>query len=636
MANPKLIMTYLVRNEANIIEDGIRFHAAQGVDRFIIMDNLSTDDTRKTLERLSDEFPIDYIFQSEDDYRQSEWVTMMARKAATEYDADWVISSDADEFWVTSQDTLKNAIAKIPPSVGVARVQRHNAAMTRWNNVKPFNAQSHPMINTVFENQSLNSNLGPLPPKVIHRARADITVHQGNHSTSSIEGQTTEESTAIRILHFPYQSLNKYKSKILLGGAAYARNDTYPESVGATWRAEYKKITSGDINLIWESIPRTENDAYIGLQDGSLFQDSTVYDFLHAAQAIKTKLALEQAKKNLVAQTQEAVDRVKEKIVKALALQSGDIRTNSPLYNNMKYSLQGPQQQLSVAQDISTKYSYDRMIESFSFLRDSYSLFPENHNFKYFIQYLFNSANVSATNRLAHDCKDRIVILHVTCDKYTDRAIASVNSFLDQTEGKYHHIIVKGFPSKRHEDATPMTITYDGLFLTVPVSDSYEALNRKVFYALMALHFAASPCMVIKLDDDLHLEDMDIFDDVLTGIIERGSQYCGRRVGALTHSGQWHGWHIGKCSSDGIESRGYTYPLPRSYAAGGYGYILRPQAIESAANMYLGMKEFFNLKAVGLEDAYIGHAMYAQNIEIDDISDPKNVRSIPGLKIRAS
>jgi hypothetical protein len=142
--------------------------------------------------------------------------------------------------------------------------------------------------------------------------------------------------------------------------------------------------------------------------------------------------------------------------------------------------------------------------------------------------------------------------------------------------------------------------------------------------------------MVIKLDDDLHLEDMDIFDSVLTGVIERGSQYCGRRVGSLTHSGQWHGWHIGKCSSDGIESRGYTYPLPRSYAAGGYGYILRPQAIEAAANMYLGMKEFFNLKAVGLEDAYIGHAMYAQNIEIDDISDPENVRSIPGLKIRAS
>ncbi len=47
----KLAMTLIVRNEADVIEDNLRFHRAQGVDFFIALDNGSTDGTVEILER---------------------------------------------------------------------------------------------------------------------------------------------------------------------------------------------------------------------------------------------------------------------------------------------------------------------------------------------------------------------------------------------------------------------------------------------------------------------------------------------------------------------------------------------------------------------------------------------------------
>ena len=96
LLRPKITMTLLVRNEEYIIADTILFHHALGVDSFIVMDNLSTDATPDILRDLSRTIEIETLIQSQDDYDQSAWVTEMARRAATNQKADWIINSDAD------------------------------------------------------------------------------------------------------------------------------------------------------------------------------------------------------------------------------------------------------------------------------------------------------------------------------------------------------------------------------------------------------------------------------------------------------------------------------------------------------------------------------------------------------------
>ena len=53
-----------------------------------------------------------------DDLRQSEWVTRMARLAATDFGADWIFNADADEFWLARGAGLKEVLGAVPGRFG--------------------------------------------------------------------------------------------------------------------------------------------------------------------------------------------------------------------------------------------------------------------------------------------------------------------------------------------------------------------------------------------------------------------------------------------------------------------------------------------------------------------------------------
>ena len=110
----KLIMTIVCQNEIDIIEMMIKFHLSMGVDGIIVTDHRSTDGTRELLYDLKKHgLILEVIEQNEVDHLHSKFTIPMIEMARDKYDAEWIISADADEFYYARSRNLKNELKNI-------------------------------------------------------------------------------------------------------------------------------------------------------------------------------------------------------------------------------------------------------------------------------------------------------------------------------------------------------------------------------------------------------------------------------------------------------------------------------------------------------------------------------------------
>src|SRR5215208_5621461 len=231
-------MALKVRDEGDILEENLRFHHALGVDHFVVTDNGSTDETPEILRRYGDAGLVHVISEPGTDYRAAGagWLTQMARFAATELDADWVIHTDADEFWWPVAGSLKETLGAIPDRYGVVVAPR----------VEFVGRPDGP--GSFAERLVVREASSRLQPKVAHRAEPDVvSLDRGAHDVAvegpdgvaevlrppgravhrtvrdpdgsqeeSSQGQTRliwAPTWPLRILHFPVRSFDQFKRR---------------------------------------------------------------------------------------------------------------------------------------------------------------------------------------------------------------------------------------------------------------------------------------------------------------------------------------------------------------------------------------------------------------------------------------
>jgi hypothetical protein len=293
-------MVLIVRDEGDILEANLRYHHALGVDHFVITDNGSEDETPEIIRRYAEAGLADVFDESGADYNESEreWLTRMARVAATEHRADWVIYTDADEFWLPAAGSLREVLARIPNRYGAVVAPR----------TEYIGRPDGP--GTFAERLTVRESRSRVQPKLAHRAQPDlVAIDRGGHAVA-VTGPTGDaadtlrppgrpihrlfresaggESSAadedeprlvwapswpIRILHFPVRSFEQFRrrAEIAVGG-------NYPE--GGRFERLRRHYEEGQLEKLYAEMVLGDEAVADGIREGRLVRDERVRDLL--------------------------------------------------------------------------------------------------------------------------------------------------------------------------------------------------------------------------------------------------------------------------------------------------------------------------------------------------------------------
>jgi len=280
-------MVYKVRDEADIIEDNLRFHLAQGVDFFIVVDTGSVDGTIEILERYEGAgiLRLERTIGGIHDMKRGgeEGIT----RIAGEMGADWIVHNDADEFWWPAAGNLKETFEAIPEEFGMVLAPRTEFVMRPGEG--PFadrmtvrEARFRRPAKSAHRPSDRISLRGPHPVEIWagepYRGLVGKPVlrTEAEHREDDPLELVIAPTFPVGVLHFPFRTFEQYRrrAEIARDNGQLQRNEE--------GRAVRKALEGGSLEEIYDRLTLDDEEVAKGIEEGWLVEDTSFCDYLAA------------------------------------------------------------------------------------------------------------------------------------------------------------------------------------------------------------------------------------------------------------------------------------------------------------------------------------------------------------------
>ena len=262
-------MVVVVRDEADVVDAHIAFHLNAGVDFVVATDHASTDGTSDVLESYARDGYLRRISEA-GEARDAGWRASMARLAIDEHGADWVLDSEADEFWLPRAESIKDVLVAIPPRYGIVQ-GLVRVFLPRPDDAGRFFAERLTVRRKLFdirEDESMGKLDWALRP--IHRAAQNMAV--GAERDVLLDGRVPLRAWyPVEVLRYPLRSLEQAESRVVGRSGPTGPRSRIEQELFAAYHA-------GAVEERWAGLVLDEDEVRLGMEAGSLVVDTRLFD----------------------------------------------------------------------------------------------------------------------------------------------------------------------------------------------------------------------------------------------------------------------------------------------------------------------------------------------------------------------